>query len=124
MAAVCGIDDDLVPTAALAVALTTVEETQRIDGLEDEIEENAPRVKQAHTLLEEESRHHDVCVVGHSCWENEDLSDPTSITAKQFRTDFRLLYVPFLGAINNQSIVIRLKKNTRTVDSIRQTRKG
>ena len=46
MAAVCGIDDDLLPTAALAVALaTTAEETQRLHGLEDEMEENAPRVK-------------------------------------------------------------------------------
>ena len=44
MAAVCGIDDDLLPTAALAVALATVEETQRLDGLQDEIEENARRM--------------------------------------------------------------------------------
>ena len=44
MAAVRGIDD-LLPTAALAVALATLEEIQRRDGLEDEMEENAPRVK-------------------------------------------------------------------------------
>ena len=39
MAAVCGIDDDLLPTAALAVALPIVEETQRLHGLEDAMEE-------------------------------------------------------------------------------------
>ena len=44
MAAVRGIDD-LLPTAALAVALATLEEIQRRDGLEDEVEENASRVK-------------------------------------------------------------------------------
>ena len=45
MAAMCGIDDDLLPTAALAVALATVEKNQRLDGLGDEMEENVPRVK-------------------------------------------------------------------------------
>ena len=44
MAAVRGIDD-LLPTSALAVALVALEEVQRRDGLEDEMEENAPRVK-------------------------------------------------------------------------------
>ena len=44
MAAVRDIDD-LLPTAAPAVALVTLEEIQRRDGLEDEMEENAPRVK-------------------------------------------------------------------------------
>ena len=44
MAAVRGIDD-LLPTAALAVALATLKEIQRRDGLEDDMEENAPRVK-------------------------------------------------------------------------------
>ena len=37
MAAVRGIDG-LLPTAALAVALATLEEIQRRDGLEDEME--------------------------------------------------------------------------------------
>ena len=45
MAAVCGIDDDILPTAALAGALATLKEVQRRDGLEDEMAENAPRVK-------------------------------------------------------------------------------
>ena len=45
MAAVCGIDDGLLPTSALTVALATVEEPQRLDGLEDEMGENAPRVE-------------------------------------------------------------------------------
>ena len=36
--------DDLLPTAALAVALAALEEAKRRDGLEDEMEENAPRV--------------------------------------------------------------------------------
>ena len=44
MAAVRGVDDSLI-AAALAVALATLEEIQRRDGLEDEMEENAPRVK-------------------------------------------------------------------------------
>ena len=47
MAAVRGMDD-LLPTAALAVALAALEEVQRRDGLEDEMEENAPCVKLAH----------------------------------------------------------------------------
>ncbi|MEP5374267.1 MAG: hypothetical protein ABJQ14_00505 [Hyphomicrobiales bacterium] len=37
--------DDLLPTAPLAVALATVEEIQRRDGLDDEMGKNAPRVK-------------------------------------------------------------------------------
>ena len=44
MAAVRGIDD-LLPTAALAVTLAALEEVHRRDGLEDEMEQNAPRVK-------------------------------------------------------------------------------
>ena len=44
MAAVRGIDD-LLPTATLAVALAALGEDQRPDGLEDEMEERAPRVK-------------------------------------------------------------------------------
>ena len=44
MVAVRGIDD-LLLTTALAVALATLEEIQRRDGLEDEMEGNAPRVK-------------------------------------------------------------------------------
>ena len=44
MAAVPGIDDFL-PTAALAVPWATLEEIQRRDGLEDEMEDNSPRVK-------------------------------------------------------------------------------
>ena len=98
MAAARGIDD-LLPTAALAVALATLEETQRRDGLEHEMEENAPRV----TLPRRSRKKRDISMyvwLGASYWaqllENEDLSDPMScITAKQFRTDFRLLYVPF-----------------------------
>ena len=57
MAAVRGIDY-LLPTAALAVALVTLEKIQRRDGLEDEMEESAPRVRL--TLLEEEARHQHV----------------------------------------------------------------
>ena len=45
MATVCVIDDDLLPTEALDVVLaTTVEESERLDGLEDKVEENPPRV--------------------------------------------------------------------------------
>ena len=44
MAAVRGIDD-LLPSAALAAALATLEEIQRRDDLEDEMEGSAPRVK-------------------------------------------------------------------------------
>ena len=43
MAAVRDIDDRF-PTAARAVALATLGEIQRCDGLEDEMEENVPRV--------------------------------------------------------------------------------
>ena len=44
MAAVRGVDD-LLPIAALAVALAALAEARRRDGLEDEMGENAPRVK-------------------------------------------------------------------------------
>ena len=44
MAAVRDIDD-LLTTAALAVALAGLAEVQRRDALEDEMEENTPRVK-------------------------------------------------------------------------------
>ena len=44
MAAVRGIDDVL-PTAALAVAVATLEGIQGRDGLDDGMKENAPRVK-------------------------------------------------------------------------------
>ena len=37
--------DDLLSIVALAVALATLEEIQPRDGLEDEMAENAPRVK-------------------------------------------------------------------------------
>ena len=61
MAAARGIDDLLSNCcAALAVALATLEETQRRDGLEDEMGENAPRVKAHTTLLEEKARHEHV----------------------------------------------------------------
>ena len=51
-----GIDDILL-TAALAVALATPEEIQRRNGLEDEMKENAFST----TPLEEEVRHQHVC---------------------------------------------------------------
>ena len=46
MASLCGIDDDDSLPSATWVA--TVKETQRLDDLEDEREENAPRVKPTH----------------------------------------------------------------------------
>ena len=45
MTALRGLDYLFLPTAALAVASATLEEVQCGDGLEDEMEENAPRVK-------------------------------------------------------------------------------
>ena len=92
--------DYLLPSAALAIALATFGEIQRRDDLEDEMEENALACE-AHTRLEEEARHQHVCVVGRrQLLEDEDLSDPTSITARQSRTDFRLPYFFFFGLIN------------------------
>ena len=44
LAAVRGIED-LLPAAALAVALASLEEIQPRDGLEDDEMENAPRVE-------------------------------------------------------------------------------
>ena len=66
MAEVSGIDD-LLPTAALAVALAAVEETQRLDGLQDEVEENAPRVKL--TRFSRTKQNISIlCVVVRRCW--------------------------------------------------------
>ena len=67
MAAVRGVDDSLI-AAALAVALATLEEIQRRDGLEDEMEGNAPRVKLTPRCSRKKrdiSMY--VCVVGRSC---------------------------------------------------------
>ena len=82
MAAVRGIDDDLLPTTApLAVTLATLEEIQRRDGLEDEMEENAQRVKLARCSRKKRDIS-TYCV----CWAqllgDEDLSYPTSITGE------------------------------------------
>ena len=92
MAAVRGIEN-LLPTASLAVALATLEETQRRDGFEDEMEGNAPRVKVTH--CSRQKRGIGMYVSWAQVLEDEDLSDPTSNSAKQFRSDFRLPYVPF-----------------------------
>ena len=54
MSAVRGIDD-LLPAAALAVALAALEEVKRQD-LNDDMDENSPRVNEAHALPEEEAR--------------------------------------------------------------------
>ena len=83
---------------------------------------------EAHTsLLEEEARHQHVCGWA-QLLEDEDLSYPTSISGEQFRTDFRLPYVPFfLGAVDSQSIGSHSltsnvsRKNTKTACSIRRT---
>ena len=92
MAAVCGIKDDLLPTAALAAALASVEETQRLGGLEDDMEENAPRVSHADRGRSETS----ACIRGWAqLLENEALSDPVSNTAENFGIDFRLPYPIF-----------------------------
>ena len=72
--------DDLLPTAALDVALATLEEIQRGDGLKYEMIENAQRMK-SHTLFEEGARHQHVyiyiCVVERRCWRMK-----TSLTSR------------------------------------------
>ena len=91
----------LLLTAALAVALAT---------LEDNPAPRWPRGRgggerpacEAHTpLLEEEATVTIACMCGWAqVLEGEDLYGPTSVTAKLFRTEFRLPYVPFfLGVI-------------------------
>ena len=93
MAAVRGIDD-LSPTAALAVALATLEDIQRRDGLEDEMEEKAPACE-AHTRpLEEEARHQHVRVVGRSCWKMKALRP---LTPRALR---RSSFEPTSGCVN------------------------
>ena len=130
MAAVRSIDD-LLPTVALAVALATLEDTQRRDGLEDEMEENAPRVKLTPHAARGRSET-SACTCGWAqLLENEDLSHSTSITANQFRIDFRLHHVPFsLRATINIANLLRItpllhqtppEKTPKTVYSIRRT---
>ena len=91
MATARGIDD-LLPTAALAVAVAALEEDQRLDDLDG----NTPRVKRTRRL----GRKRDI---GTCAWaqllEDRDLLDPASITVKQFRTDFRVLHPFFLELV-------------------------
>ena len=81
LAAARGIDD-LLPTAALAVAVAALEEVQRLDDLDG----NTPRVKRTRRLRRKRE-------IGTCAWaqllEDRDLLVPASITAKQFRTDIR-----------------------------------
>ena len=97
MAAVRGTDD-LLLTAALAaqVAVATLEEIQRRDGLEDEMEENAPRVKLA-PRCSRKKRDISIYVWSDAAAGRWNLSNPTSNTAKQFRTDFHLPYILFFS---------------------------
>ena len=76
MAAVCGIDD-IFPTAALAVAFSTVEEIQRLGGLQ---KENAPRVTLTRFLRKKRNISMYVCVVGRSCPKIK-----TSVTTRALR---------------------------------------
>ena len=66
MVAVRGIDD-LLLTAALAVALATLGEIQRRDGSENEMGGERPACDAHTTLLEEEARHQHVCVCVVGC---------------------------------------------------------
>lgn len=97
MAASSGIDD-LLPATALAVALVALDEVnRRNDALDIEIEEEQPpRVK----LKRRQRRRKDIDTCAWAqLLEDEDLEDHTSISAKQFRTDFRLPYPFFLSLV-------------------------
>ena len=124
MAAVRG-SDGLWPTAPppLAVALVTLEEKkiQSRDGLEDEMEESAPRLK----LTRCSRKKRDI-----SMHERLDLV-PTSDTAKQFRSRLRPFF--FLGAIPSQYVEshslpyiksLPEKHKNYSVRSIRRTVRG
>ena len=115
MAAVRGIDD-LLPITPPAYSFSGSRRSpaprwpRRRDGERPACE--------AHTLLGEEARHQHVYVVWVQLLEDEDLSNPTSITAKQFRTDF--LPYPFFLELVKLLVVTPLhrtpsEKNTKTV---------
>ena len=107
MSAVRGIDD-LLPAAALAVALAALEEVKRQD-LNDDMDENSPRVKL--TRCPRKRRDSGTCGWA-QLLKDKDLSDSTSITAKQFRTDFRLPYPFFLELVK----LVKRKKWFPTAD--------
>ena len=112
MAAVRGIDDYM-PTATLAVALVTREEIQCRDGLEDEMEENASRVKLTRCSRKKRDISMYVCMCNWAqVLEDEHLSNPTSMTAKQFRTDCRLPCYPFFLKLVNQLKVTPLHRTS------------
>ena len=95
----------------------------------DKIEETAPRVKL--TRWTRKKREVQGCMCGRAqLLEDEDIAGPAGITAKQFRTDFRVPYVPFfLGAIKSQYLESHSlyflhqtsPESTKTVYSTRRT---
>lgn len=90
--------DDLLPATALAVALVALDEVQRNDVSEDEEDpvDDLPREK----LTRSQRKRRDVkkCAWA-QLLEDKDLEDSTSITAKQFRVDFRTPYPFFLRLV-------------------------
>lgn len=93
--------DALLPATALAVALVAVDEVQRNDlSQEDLLEEDPANDLPRERLPRSQRQRKDV----ETCaWaqllEDKDLEDSTSITAKQFRVDFRVPYTFFLRLV-------------------------
>ncbi|CAB1118961.1 unnamed protein product [Ectocarpus sp. CCAP 1310/34] len=91
----------LLPARALAVALVAVDEVQRNDlSQQDLLEEDPASDLPFERLARSQRQRKDV----ETCaWaqllEDKDLEDSTSITAKQFRVDFRVPYTFFLRLV-------------------------
>ena len=80
----------VLPATALAVALVALDEVQRDDlSLEVEPVDELPREKL--TGSHRKNRYVKTCAWA-QLLEDKDLDDSTSITAKQFRADFRIPY--------------------------------
>ena len=94
--------DVLLPATALAVALVALDEVQRDDILlEVEPVDELPREK----LIRSKRKNRDVKTCAWAqLLEDKYLDDSTSITAKQFRVDFRLPYGPHCHERANLSL--------------------
>ena len=96
-----GGGDDLVPEIALAAALVALEEVENDEDDDDMLSDAEP--DEELLRVKHKRRHRKKRDVKSCAWAqllvDEDLKDDTSITAKQFRGDFRLPYPFFLRLV-------------------------
>ncbi|CAN0312837.1 unnamed protein product [Ectocarpus sp. 4 AP-2014] len=93
--------DALLPATALAVALVAVDKVQRHDLSQQDLSEEDPAIdlpRERLTRSQRQRKDVETCAWA-QLLEDKDLEDSTSITAKQFRVDFRVPYTFFLRLV-------------------------